>query len=1195
MGYPQCSPLIISFNSFFKRQFKSIYYVLNKQICIFDYINVICLKQFITAILLIIGFANLSYSQTLSNFRTTNLTLSEDSITVDTLSIVPNTFTAYTLEGISIPDSLYHINYAEALFVPNSSLKNDNAAIKLTYRVFPFNFSEEYYHKSLDIVTPSLEEPQMFSFSQAGSSNFFEQDKIDKRGSISRGVSFGNNQDVIVNSSLNLQLSGKISDNLEIMAAISDNNIPIQPDGNSQQIQEFDKVYISLFNDRNNLTVGDFELKKPVGNFMNLYKKAQGGIYTTRFDLNGKKEQSIKTTVSGAVSKGKYNRMPVVAREGNQGPYKLRGSNNETYIIILAGTEKVYIDGRLMARGQEYDYVIDYNTAEISFTPNQPITKDKRIVVEFEYSDKNYARFMLFNSTEFKSEKSRFWLNIYSEQDSKNQPIQQDLDDREKEILSNAGDSLFNAIVPNIDSVEFDNDLVLYKMVDTLVNSIQYDSILVYSTHSDSAFYRVGFSSVGPNNGNYEQISHSANGKVYEWIAPVGGVLQGDYEPVVLLITPKKKQMVAFGGETRISKTTKTAFEIALTDNDANTFSLKDGDDDIGYALKLKLMQNIPFKDTNKVQLNASVTYQLIDKYFDPIENFRDIEFNRDWNLTSQNQKEEEHLLNVNADFNRKNLGNATYNLNLMNRGLGYKAMKNDAHSLFRKKGFTLDLRGSLLNSEDIINKTTFLRHSAMLSKEIASITVGVREEQENNQWEKVVTDSLLNNSTKYEQWEVFANNSDTAKAHVFTGYKHRKDYQPFNNQFKYATLGQDLNLGVALMKSPNHNVKSTITYRKLTIIDSLLAENEADNNLTGRIEHNLKLLKGVITTSTFYEIGSGQEVKQEFSYLEVALGQGVYSWTDYNGNDVKELDEFEIANFQDEASYIRIFIPTNEYIKTYNNQFSELIYLNPARIWRNKKGLRKVISKFSNRLAYRVNRKNLTDDFLVNINPFITSIADSGLISISTSLRNTFSFNKTNQKFGVDYITQNNQNKILLLNGFDTRRNILNGLKFRWNITRTLTLTNYANFGEKSYSSEFFATKNYNIQYHENEASFSVQPTLSLRISIIHKYVVKENILNIERAEENNIGTEFRYNVLSKGNLSIKINYIKFTYNADTNTSVAYTMLEGFQPGNNATWTVLYQRSLSKTLQLNLTYNGRTADEIKPIHTGGVQLRAYF
>src|SRR4030095_16420328 len=105
------------------------------------------------------------------------------------------------------------------------------------------------------------------------------------------------------------------------------------------------------------------------------------------------------------------------------------------------------------------------------------------------------------------------------------------------------------------------------------------------------------------------------------------------------------------------------------------------------------------------------------------------------------------------------------------------------------------------------------------------------------------------------------------------------------------------------------------------------------------------------------------------------------------------------------------------------------------------------------------------------------------------------------------------------------------------------------------------------------------------------------ENLTGIagERAEKIKSGVDIKYNSLSAGIFSATVDYISVKYNAQDNTSLAYEMLEGLHPGENITWGLSLQRSISTFMQLTLNYEGRKSETVKPIHTGGMQLRAFF
>jgi hypothetical protein len=53
--------------------------------------------------------------------------------------------------------------------------------------------------------------------------------------------------------------------------------------------------------------------------------------------------------------------------------------------------------------------------------------------------------------------------------------------------------------------------------------------------------------------------------------------------------------------------------------------------------------------------------------------------------------------------------------------------------------------------------------------------------------------------------------------------------------------------------------------------------------------------------------------------------------------------------------------------------------------------------------------------------------------------------------------------------------------------------------------------------------------------------------------------------------------------------------MQEGLKSGNNYTWGITYQRTLSNNMQINFNYDGRKSPSVKTVHVGGVQVRVFF
>ena len=1109
----------------------------------------------------------------------------KDTIVIDTFSVNPRTFQILNnnKESVSLDYKLLpYKGLVVFLDIPYDTLI-------FNYHPLLIDFSKKYYKHPISLnrtIEQKQYHPSLNIINTVNSNNLFQGTKLNRTGSISRGLMVGNNQDFSLNSNLNLQLSGMISPTMKILASVTDDNIPIQPQGNTQQLQDFDKVFIEVSDQKWKLTAGDFWIKNKDSYFLKYHKRGQGIHLKNKIIGNNNIEIDVENSAS--ISKGKFGRNVIQGIEGNQGPYRLYGNENESFIIILSGTENVYIDGVLLKRGQNNDYIIDYNTSEVSFTANTLINKDKRIIVEFQYSDKNYARSLLQSSTTIKKNNSSFYIHGYGEQDSKNQPLQLDFDLLDRQTLENIGDNIDLAIGSGIDSVDFNQATNLYQKID----SLGYE-VYQYSTNEQQAVYMLTFSNVGQGNGNYKIKENNALGKVFEWIAPdtisFGSIIKnGDYSPIKKLVTPKKRQIISIGGKT-IWSGNSLSYELSTSNMDLNTFSAINNEDNIGFAGLVNFENKNTLKE--KWELNQQYRIESISKDYRRIERFREVEFERNWNI--QNLITTKDQLLSSAKINLKHLENGLFQYQLNSYFIKdeFNGYKNDFKIKWDKK-VNLNFDGSLMNSDGQFN-TSFLRHKTDLFIPIKRFKLGFKDINENNQF--FIADTLNNNSYRFYDWKVYIENYDSTKNRIQFFYQERYDWFKDRSILKKATKAISPGLMVGISSRKNFNLNYSLAYRMLQS-DSSLTNILPENSLASRLNYNLKLLKGGINTNSFLEIGSGLELQKEFIYIEVPAGQGVYTWNDYNDNGIKELNEFEIAAFSDQATYIRVFTPNNNYVKIYSFQYNQNLNIDFKRIIDGKTMVEKFLNKFYNQTAVNTHKKTNDLDLQTLLNPLVN--ADNPIIQqMSNSLRNSLFFNRSSSKYSIELVTQLFANKNLLINGTDFISTNKDQIKFRWNMNKSFMLNSQLTKEIKKNSSTYMTNRNYDIENMEINNRISFQPNTLFRIAINGRYSEKRNSIEYgnEKAFINDIGLELRRSKRDKGLLNGELHLVNINYNGESSSTIGFEMLEGLQLGKNITWKLGFQKNMSNNIQISINYNGRKSEENRAIHTGSMQMRAFF
>lgn len=392
---------------------------------------------------------------------------------------------------------------------------------------------------------------------------------LDIRGSKTVSVQGGSNRDATVDQGLRLSVGGELSPGLRVRAEISDENLPVTPEGNTEELGDLDQVRIELYGPRGSALVGDFELVEQLGEFAPYRRKLQG------LRLSGRGNAGVATLLGGS-PRGRRIELELRGREGVQGPYELLDPLRLDQSFIVAGTERVWLDGELLRRGEGNGYTIDYVRGTITFTELVPIGADRRIAVDFEASDNGYARSVVgARADSLRLGPVRAHLAVLREADDAGRPRSGALDPADLDALAAAGDS----------SATGGGARQLPPGEGDYVRNPEPGGGYSYAlADSGQGEWEVDFLFVGEGAGAYELEGVDELGRLdFRYVGPGNG----RYRVGRTLPVPVRTQLAVGRLEYGSATGARLSAEVDLVQQDRNTLSPLDDDDNQGHAWRV--------------------------------------------------------------------------------------------------------------------------------------------------------------------------------------------------------------------------------------------------------------------------------------------------------------------------------------------------------------------------------------------------------------------------------------------------------------------------------------------------------------------------------------------------------------------------------------------------------------------------------
>jgi hypothetical protein len=798
----------------------------------------------------------------------------------------------------------------------------------ITYRYVPLQVQDVYRLRTLGIPPDSVSRADSIRLVRPAST--FSMDDIfgsnlQKSGSIVRGFTVGSNRDLSLNSGLRLQMSGRILSDIEVTAALTDENTPIQPEGTTQTLQEFDKVFVEIKGTDATATLGDFNLEFSGTEFARLNRKLQGAKGFAQYRVAG---VDGATTLSGAITRGKFATKQFNGIEGVQGPYILTGANNERDIIIIAGTERVYIDGEQQTRGETNDYIIDYSTGELTFTTRRLITSASRIVIDFEYTDRQFSRslFAAQSGAALFDNHARVTVSYVREADDQDAPIDFVFSDSARAKLAAAGSDRSKAVLSGITRVDSNG---IYVRVDTLLSGGTPAEFYRYAPGDPNAFYVVTFSRVGSGLGDYSR----QRAGVFVWQGPGGG----DYLPIQTLPLPQSHQLVDVALEVTPVENLKIVGEFGHSTFDANRLSAIGDDANGGQAINVAASyepRNIRLGGLALGGMNLRYHERFVGSRFVPLDRANDIEFNRKWGVDSLAEGDE-RIREAAVTFLPAAGISAGTSYGTIRRGDAQDSRRVDGNLSVR----TEQLPVLLYSFEDVRSTdhasnsgSDWFRHRGSAEYTVVGLTPGFRFEGEKRRVRAAGSGVAGEGSFKFSAYGAFVRLNGLGPLSAQAEFSWRADDVFYKGGVTRESDAFTQNYTVRLREWEMLTSSLDITLRRKNYSPAFKLGGRQDiQTVLVRNQTRFAPLNRGLETDLFYEVSTEQASRLERVFVRVTQGSGNYRYLgDTNGNGLADDEEFVLARFDGE--YVALTLPTDELTPIIDLKTSARLRITPQR-----------------------------------------------------------------------------------------------------------------------------------------------------------------------------------------------------------------------------------------------------------------------